>query len=560
MDSKLVYVKTSSGDEAVRQSTRVVQRNLRMMLVLIDGKLSVGDLAEKIGNARMVEGALRELEEGGFIAPTMSGGSVIEEKRREAKKPQVSAVSQFSTLAPKTVVPFDVSDTSSVSSNFSSFGKPIFPTSRNGDSELLRGRSRVRADREDEYEEKNEPRSRAKIIFGSIAAIVLTLVGLAIFYPYERFKPAIEASASRLLQMPVHIGNLSLTLLPWPQLKLMDISIGEAPESRIEELRIPSPYALLGSGPRLISRIDVSGADVSANRLLSLPMFKLPVAGAAGDVQIRQIRIERSQVTVRDLALRDISGDIFFKPDGSVEKSSFQAVDRTIRLDATPTAQGILLKIDGMGWKPAGALVSFDSLQAKGLLQNDRLMIQSLDTTFLGGILKGSWLLDWSNGLAMSGEGTLSHLDSRRVSAAFVPSLNLEADLAGNLHLRGSGRAWDGLWQSVEATLDLDLTRGVLHGIDLGEAVRRGAGSVVRSGSTKFDRLRVSIAVNPRQVSGRNVLMDAGLVSASGQFVVSRERQVDGNLSVSMQTSASNLRLPVRISGTLPELSAVSGK
>ena len=50
MNSSLVYAKTPIGDEAVRQSTRVVQRNLRMVLVQIDGKLTVGELGDKIGN------------------------------------------------------------------------------------------------------------------------------------------------------------------------------------------------------------------------------------------------------------------------------------------------------------------------------------------------------------------------------------------------------------------------------------------------------------------------------------------------------------------------------
>ena len=69
MNPKLVFAKTPTGDEAVRQSTRVVQRNLRMVLVQVDGKLSVEELAGKIGDARLVDNALRELEEGGFIAP-----------------------------------------------------------------------------------------------------------------------------------------------------------------------------------------------------------------------------------------------------------------------------------------------------------------------------------------------------------------------------------------------------------------------------------------------------------------------------------------------------------
>ena len=65
MDANLIYAKTPIGDEAVRQSTRVVQRNLRMVLVQVDGKMSVEELSNKIGNSRLVHAALRELEEGG---------------------------------------------------------------------------------------------------------------------------------------------------------------------------------------------------------------------------------------------------------------------------------------------------------------------------------------------------------------------------------------------------------------------------------------------------------------------------------------------------------------
>ena len=45
MDQTLVFAKTPIGDEAVRQSNRVVQRNLRMLLVQVDGKLSVAELS-----------------------------------------------------------------------------------------------------------------------------------------------------------------------------------------------------------------------------------------------------------------------------------------------------------------------------------------------------------------------------------------------------------------------------------------------------------------------------------------------------------------------------------
>ena len=86
MDSNLIYAKTPIGDEAVRQSTRVVQRNLRMVLVQVDGKMSVEELSAKIGNPRLVVAALRELEEGGYIAPTLEAASVWEESRKRARQ------------------------------------------------------------------------------------------------------------------------------------------------------------------------------------------------------------------------------------------------------------------------------------------------------------------------------------------------------------------------------------------------------------------------------------------------------------------------------------------
>ena len=138
------------------------------------------------------------------------------------------------------------------------------------------------------------------------------------------------------------------------------------------------------------------------------------------------------------------------------------------------------------------------------------------------------------------------------------PSLNLDGELAGSLRLRSSGQDWAALWRNVEALLDAEITRGNLHGLDLGEVARRGPGAVVRGGSTKFDRLRANVTINPRLVSARDIQMTAGMVTANGQFLAGRDGVVDGNLTVTMQTSVSTIRTPVRVSGELPDLSAVS--
>jgi len=491
---------------------------------------------------------LRELEEGGFIAPSFEAVSIWAENKQETRKDQVSALSQFSTFGPK--VPAKVTDARESGGQLPPFDKqPPNARSKAGSEKFL-------------FDTDQPPPARPpldretgifvrKVITGGLMAIVVLLAGFVVFYPYDNLKPAIENAATQYLQTPVKIGHVGLSFSPMPLLNLDDTRLGEDADSRIETIHLASPHLLLLGGTRRIPRVDVSGAVLTANRLVAI----FSTLGAApASVLIQRLRVDRSQVSVRDLVLHDISGEILFKADGTVEKSSFQAAEHSIRLEAAPSPQGIVLSIEGVGWKPGGLPASFSSLQAKGLLQKDRLLIQSLDTVFLGGILKGNWLLDWRSGLVMAGEATLNRLDCRMISAAFVPSLRLEGELGGTLRLRGGGNDWESLWRSVEALLDVEVTRGILHGVDLGEVARRGAGSVVRSGATKFDRLRAKLTISSGRTVGRDVELDAGMMTAAGQFVVGRDRLVDGSLTVGIKTSVSSLRVPVRISGVLPDL------
>lgn len=564
MDPNLVYAKTPTGDEAVRQSTRVVQRNLRMVLVQVDGKTSVEELAGKIGNPRLVESALRELEEGGYIAPTIEAVSVWEESKKAAKaEPQLQAsqpMSQFSVFGPKSQGATDSKAEPTLGSGFSSFGKPILPAANRANSEAVKRTPEVAPKEQPEYSTVGRPLLTWRLAVLGLAGLIATLAGVLLVYPYERFKPAIETSLAQYLDASVRVEGVGVTLFPMPQLKLTGVHIGNPSDSSIAEIRISSPLSLLGSRPFQISRVDVTGAALSANRLVAMPLFK---SGAAGNsiAIIRKIHLDHSQLVLSDnLAFAEIYGEILFKADGVVEKATFETNDRSLLVDVQPSPLGVAMNIEGRAWKPSGTTISFASLQAKGVLQKDRLLVQNLDTTFLGGILKGNWLLDWSNGLAMAGDGTLSRIDGRKLAAALVPSLKIEGDMSGSVRVRSTGRDWNSLWANSEATMNTEITRGVLYGVDLGEAARRNGVSDVRAGATKFDRLRSNITITPKQVAGRDVRMDAGMVTAVGQFVSSREGLVEGNMAVTLQTSVSTVHAPVRVFGTLPDLSATTRK
>ena len=550
MDQKLIFAKTPIGDEAVRQSTRVVQRNLRMILVQVDGKLTVAELGVKIGDPRLVEGALSELEEGGYIAPTLEAVSVWQESKLRVERLKASAASGISSFGAKSGVPGDSRQETSAASNFSTFGKPILPAGR------LNGAS---AEPEPDPVLDSGRRSPVTIVIGGLVAVLLIAASILLFFPYNRFKPGIEEELGKVWQTSVQVGDVRLKLLPQPGLLLSDVRIGERGESVIEQVRVFSLVSLLGAGVHTLPRVELAGVMVTADHLAGLPMLGMERGSGTAQILIREAVVDRLSIVVGPLVLGELKGEVKFLGNGQIEKAVLQTVDRTLRIEVQPSRQGPVLTIEGLGWRPTDeSALTFDSLQAQGLLQKGKLTIQSFDSRVLGGVIRGNWLLDWSKGLVMAGDATLERLDCRKVAAVFAPSLALEGDLMGPLRLRGAGSNWQTMWANAEAALDAVVVRGVLHGVDLGEAARRGHGSLVRAGSTKFDRLGVRVTIDPRQVVGRDLAMNAGMFTAAGQFVATRDRQVDSSLLVTMQTSVSSLTLPIRVSGTLPNLQAAS--
>ncbi|PKO34880.1 MAG: hypothetical protein CVU34_05160 [Betaproteobacteria bacterium HGW-Betaproteobacteria-7] len=552
MDRSLIYAKTPVGDEAVRQRTRVVQRNLRMVLLQVDGSLSVDDLIAKIGNQRLVETALKELEDGGFIAVSSAA-----EGREKVRSPSpgesfsgFSVVSEFSTFGPKSGAPSVIPVSSQVAASFSTFGKPML-AAPNGQSQL------PPASNEQAKVRLSRPGGWGGWLLGAGGLLLLALIALLLFYPYGNFRPAIEASLSQLFAAPVRVGSVSLQVLPKPKLLLSDVVIGERGESRIATVAVDAPYVLLGKGPYRIDSVTLSAAVLAADRLVDLRLF-----GArpeqTGDLSIRRIEVEKLTVMLGDLAVPELSGDVIVRNDGTAEKAVFRTVDGSLRLLAVPSPQGILLTADGLSWKPEGSSVNFESLQAMGLLQKNRLLVQRLDTTFLGGILKGNWLVDWSAGMVMAGEASLARLDTRKVSSLLAPALRLEGELSGSLRMRATGTGWHDMLAGIEASLDAEMSRGLLTGIDVGEVARRGSGAIVRSGATRFDTLAARLDIGGGRVVVRSIELDAGLMTAKGQLTVEADGRVDGVLSVQARSSVSRIVVPARLSGTLGEMTVVA--
>ena len=73
------------------QRTRVMQRNVRMVLILVDSQSSVADLCLKTGNPQLTENALLELEKGGFVELREAQDSMWAEGAKVAQEVRAAA-------------------------------------------------------------------------------------------------------------------------------------------------------------------------------------------------------------------------------------------------------------------------------------------------------------------------------------------------------------------------------------------------------------------------------------------------------------------------------------
>nr|WP_254431937.1 AsmA-like C-terminal region-containing protein [Azonexus fungiphilus] len=316
---------------------------------------------------------------------------------------------------------------------------------------------------------------------------------------------------------------------------------------KIDQVRLGAPWKLVFGGVDSLAAATLSGVRFTPAQLLALPGLdsrNLPLAA------LRQVTVEDFGLLLPGgTELASLNGRLQWS-DGRLEQAVLETPDRGLLIKARPQSAAIALEIEGRAWKPGTLPISFAALQARGVLHADRLQVSEIDTTVLGGVLKGDWLLTWSgSGLAMSGAALLARLDLRQVAAALAPALKIEGELAGNLRWQGQAGDWDGLWPALAAQLAGEVSRGVIHGVDLGEAARRGPGAQVRGGATRFDKLDAALTLDAGSLTMRNIRLDAGLMTASGQVAANAGGDIDGRLLLLARSSVATVRVPLLLGG-----------
>ena len=613
MDPDLVYVKTPSGEEAMQQRTRVMQRNVRMILILVDGQSTFADLCLKTGNTQLTENALRELERGGFVEHRGEQDSLWAESKKVAQEIRAAAIDkviQFSSPRAKATAKkqepelptsegrvfvdsmFQIPLRSD--SSLSQFSLPPMPFgqipeetktavfSEQGSKKPNKRLANSKPSKPSVIERLKARRSAKRIVsikpirrgqrrsMSLSVAIMLWLVGVLVFavlavslFPYNSYLPDVEAAVAKATGRPVTVGSMQVSIYPNPGLRLSDVRIGtDREELRIAELRLVPRIGTVTASKKIILEVVVSGANLSAERISGLSTIFLALAQPAAAVGVERMRFEKTELAVDGLGFSGLEGEGKLNTEGQFQSLSLRSSDRSLSLEATPSAQGLALTLTGLGWRPfQGSPFVFDSVNVTGILADRAFKISDLELRIFDGLVRGTAVLRADNKPSVFADIVFERINASRFGDALGVGQQFSGEAAGEVRLSTTADSWADLFSGIEAHGKFSVGRGSIRGIDLTEAVRRVSSAPVQGGATNFESLSGRIGLTPTIFRFTGLVLNSGLMQSTGFIEINKALNVSGRMELQMRGTVNQTRVPISISGPLgtPSVQAAKG-
>lgn len=608
IDPDLIYAKTASGEEAMQQRTRVVQRNVRMVLILVDGNATVAELCDRTGNPLLTQNALRELEHDGFIQRRDDKDPAWTQGGRHGRRARANAVqppSEFSTygnkdesalipsVAPgmtarrslslsgdrenaKTLPPPSSTPGSSGGPDsgtvFVAQGEvtppwpPNIGAGTDQETPSLLARWRAHASRRTQMDQPDLAPIRRAGKIRSLGWPLLVMLGLgllsavvfltAMFFPYALYLPAVEGALAQSTGEPAKVGEMRVSFYPQPGLLLGKVALGAEAEGnvvRVAEMRLQPALATLLS-PRMVFRnVQLSGIQLTAETVGSLARMLESAARESARAGVSHVAVDKAEISFSGLGVDEMKGEFGLSTDGLLQSVSLHSPDRNLQLEARPIAGGVAIQLEGLGWRPAPkSPYLMDSLTVKGEILGNAFVIERMELRIFGGLAEGTAILRAERQPALAGEMSFERIDAKRFGEAFGIGGQFEGQAAGRLKLSATAESWQTLLSALYADGEFTMDRGVLGGIDLPEAVRRVSSTpATLGGGTRFEQLSGAIRLTPTAYRFSRLVMNAGLMQSTGQLEVSRDLQIRGRMDVQMRGRADHNAKSVSVNGPL---------
>ena len=609
MDLEIIYAKTVSGEEAMHKRIRVMQRNVRMVLILVDGQSTVADLILKTGNEKLIESALRELEKAGFVEPVVEQDSLWAEGKKVAQEIRDAAVNKarkFSSSgakeAPNALEP-SLSDTSiSLHSAFASSKAassisalsvaPIpplqFGTTLGGQLSSVfsqqeeKGSPEGHSARADDLKPGLLERAKAVFLSGKpktdeslpikpirrgqrnpmgwptiIMSLVFGLFGFALLivfaFPFDRYLPEVESAFAKASGQRVKITSMRVDVYPKLGLFLGDVRVGrEDHELRVSSIGLRPVIGSLFAGKTRFRRVELSGLALSPESVMEVSDVFVALANPATGVGFESIVLDRVEVMFGGLGFSGMQGEVRLGADRHFQSLSLNLPDRSLNLELKPHGKTLDVVLEGLGWRPSeGSPFLFTSVDLKGRIEKGTLAIDDMELRLSDGVIRGVAVLGSDKQHHVSGKASFERINAARLGEVLGIGPQFTGEIAGTISYSASSDSWSEIFSTIVVDGEFAVRRGSVQGIDLAEAVRRVSAMPVEGGKTVFEQLSGKFRLTPTAYLFSGLVLDSGLMQAVGAVEVSKDLRMNGRMELQMKGSVNQMRVPVTINGPL---------
>lgn len=604
IDPNLVFAKTASGEEAVLQRTRVVQRNTRMVLILVDGNATVAELCDKTGNPQMTRSALLELERDGLVDRRAAYDSVWQRgekaRQRAASDETTAPVSEFSSFGTKEQTAPPPLPASQASASFDVPPAREAPTPARGPRPTVHDPapsesgtvflSRAQAagtssaapvedalgplsvperwrppwfggERQPRRVQVSAHRPRfiltwpLVVILLLLVPVVLALV-LVLIFPYLNYQPAVEAALTQSTGRQARVDSLGIDLLPTPALRLDGVrleGVGEGAPLVVGKARLQPVLSKLFAERMLFDDVELRDLVLAPSTFGELAQALQTAARPGARAGVRHLSLSNAELALAGLVIGDLRGEITLSGEGLAEVIALHSANRELSFEARPQATAFAIRAEGLKWRPrANSSQVVDSFVLQGELRAMTVNVDRMEFRVFDGLLSGKATLRAGSEPLLSGEIAFERVNARKLAEALGFEQGFLGEGTGRLRFSAAADAWPSLLSTLQGDGTLTVKRGSLPGIDLPEALRRAPSvPLALGGATRFEQLTGAVRLTPGFIHLSRLSLSAGAMQAAGYIDLGRELDLRGRMDVEMRGRGEHSALPVAISGSL---------
>ena len=395
---------------------------------------------------------------------------------------------------------------------------------------------------------RESKKTRRQLVRAVIFALFVGVVVLHVISFDERLS-MLEKTATAQFRQPVKAKSLHFWLLPTPHWRLQDVTIGDQGQIRVALVKAKTSISAIFSSQNAMTSIDAESATLNAEGVEWLLEGKTQ----GNNLGFSHIKVKGVQVSSSFGTLPNFDANATLDANGNWQQIELRTPGQKFNAELKATGNGTRVTLSAAAYTAPLSLESVNAsgpekltlknFSAAGILASKEFSVSEFSGEIHGGYVNGKARLNWSSGWTLNGEARAKLFDT----AAMFPALSEGGLLSGGgtFAMQAAGPA--SLLTSARAEGNFLVERGVLHGIDLGQALR-GLGS---GGRTPYATLDGKFAYSHGKTQLRNVKMIDGIMTTKGSADIGADKAISSRFFVELKSNFIHETRAVSMTGTL---------